>query len=161
MGFDLGIEKRNFPLRYISLRKSPKKIVHWLNQLTMKQKFELQYLLKTSPKVLESKISTPYGLAEWFCDDVYLKDGIYHFLWENVEEQAVLLEQKNNQYIRFQWLEDQENGLDTYFEISTMADSITNEITLTIQDFCAPEERQNSIMLWQQQIGNLKRLIGS
>jgi len=31
-----------------------------------KEKFELEYVLKTSPKVLDKMISTPDGLSEWF-----------------------------------------------------------------------------------------------
>jgi hypothetical protein len=127
----------------------------------MKQKFELQFLLKTSPTILESKVSTASGLGEWFCDDVTVKNGIYFFRWDIVEEEALLIEHKKQQFIRFQWVEDRDNGLETYFEIATMNDSLTQEITLTIHDFCVPEERQNSIMLWDQQIGNLRRLIGS
>ena len=45
----------------------------------MKEKFELEFLFKTSPRVLENMISTPTGLAEWFADDVNHEDDLYSF----------------------------------------------------------------------------------
>ena len=48
--------------------------------------FELEYLLKTSTKVLENMLSTPSGLSEWFADDVNIKDDIYTFVWDGSEE---------------------------------------------------------------------------
>jgi hypothetical protein len=44
-----------------------------------KIKFEQEYLIKTSPKVLNSMVMTPSGLSEWFSDDVNIKDDIYTF----------------------------------------------------------------------------------
>ena len=38
--------------------------------MTKKEQFELEYVLKTSPKVLDKLLSTPDGLSEWFADDV-------------------------------------------------------------------------------------------
>lgn len=127
----------------------------------MKQRIELQFLLKTSPKILESKISTPSGFSEWFCDDVNVRENHYFFRWDTVEEEARLISHKANHHIRFQWVTEDPEDADLYFEISTSIDSITSEISLTITDFCEPQEKQNSIMLWNQQIAKLRRLIGS
>jgi hypothetical protein len=49
-----------------------------------KEKFELEFLLRTSVKVLENMLSTPSGLSEWFADDVNVKDDIYTFIWDNM-----------------------------------------------------------------------------
>ena len=51
------------------------------NKMADKHKIELEYLLKTSPKVFENMVSTPSGLAEWFADDVNIKEDIYTFYW--------------------------------------------------------------------------------
>ena len=46
--------------------------------MAVKEKFELEYLLMTSPKVLDNMISTPSGLSEWFAEDVNIQnDGLY------------------------------------------------------------------------------------
>ncbi|MGB0194868.1 MAG: START-like domain-containing protein, partial [Schleiferiaceae bacterium] len=35
-----------------------------------KVKFELEFPLRASPKMLFPFLSSPSGLSEWFCDDV-------------------------------------------------------------------------------------------
>lgn len=127
----------------------------------MKEKFELEYLLKTSPRVLENMIASPTGLSEWFADDVSVSDDIYHFDWDGVVESARLLHHKMNSRIRFIWLEDEENGLETFFEINYQVDSMTSMVALRIIDFSEPEDLENSRMLWDQQVGDLKRLLGA
>ena len=51
-----------------------------------KEKFELEYVLKTSPKVLDKLLITPDGLSEWFAEDVIVKDEVYTFHWDGSEE---------------------------------------------------------------------------
>ena len=127
----------------------------------MKEKFELEYLLKTSPRVLENMIGTPSGLSEWFADDVNAHDDIFSFDWDGTIEEARLLHHKMNSRIRFIWLEDEENGLDTFFEINYQVDSMTSMVALRIIDFSEPEDLENSKMLWDQQVNVLKRLLGA
>ena len=76
----------------------------------MKEKFELEFLFKTSPRVLENMISTPGGLAEWFADDVNNEDDLYSFEWDGNIEQANLLFNKNNSKVRFKWVNDDDDG---------------------------------------------------
>ena len=127
----------------------------------MKEKFELQYLFKTSPKILENKITSASGLGEWFADDVNIKDEHYFFTWDGYDEEAKLLSIKLNQHIKFQWISDIEEGLDTYVEMSFTVDAMTNAISLLITDFAYPEDRDSSILMWEQQIQKLRRLIGA
>jgi len=61
-----------------------------------KEKYELEYLLKTSIKVLDNIVSTPSGLSEWFADDVNIKDDVYTFIRDGSEEEAKLISKKNN-----------------------------------------------------------------
>jgi len=100
----------------------------------MKEKYKLEFLLKTSPRVLEKLISTPDGLADWFADDVRVHDDLYTFEWDGNAEVARLLQIKLNNKIRFQWLADEDDGLDTYFELSYVVDPMTNSVILHITD---------------------------
>ena len=127
----------------------------------MKEKFELEYLLKTSPRVLENMIASPTGLSEWFADDVNVRDGKYFFLWDGFEEEAVLLSHKANQHIRFQWQSDIDEALDTYFELAFSLDPMTQAIILIVTDFAEAEEKDSSILVWEQQLQKLRRLIGA
>ena len=126
-----------------------------------KEKFELEYLLKTSPKVLDNMISTPGGLSEWFSDDVNIKDEVYTFFWDGSEEMARLITKKSGAKIRWQWLDDEDEDLDTFFEMRYEVDPMTKAVIFTVTDFAEPSEQEEVIRLWENQIGDLKRILGA
>ncbi len=127
----------------------------------MKEKYKLEFLLKTSPRVLDKLISTPDGLGDWFADDVRVNDDIYTFEWDGNAEDARLVQLKMNSKIRFQWLEDEQEGLDTYFELAYIVDPMTNSVILHITDFATAADQESSAALWNQAISDLKRIIGA
>ncbi|MEN9968524.1 MAG: hypothetical protein RIR94_702 [Bacteroidota bacterium] len=127
----------------------------------MKEKYKLEFLLKTSPRVLDKLISTPDGLGDWFADDVRVNDDIYTFEWDGNAENARLVQLKMNSKIRFQWLEDEDAGLDTYFELAYIVDPMTNSVILHITDFATASDQESSAALWHQAINDLKRIIGA
>lgn len=126
-----------------------------------KEKFELEYLLRTSVKVLENMVTTPSGLSEWFCDDVNIKDDIFTFIWDGSEEDAKLINKKSGSKIRWQWVEDEEDGIESYFELRYDVDPMTKAVILTITDYAENDELDESHALWDQQISNLKRILGA
>lgn len=126
-----------------------------------REKYEMDFLLKTSIKSLDNMVSTPSGLSEWFADDVNIKDDIYTFIWDGSEEEARLLSKKNNAKVRWQWLEDEEEGLDTYFELRYEIDPMTKSVILTLTSFAEPDEVEESRFLWEGQIQQLKRKLGA
>ena len=127
----------------------------------MKEKFELEYLLKTSIRVLDNMIGSPSGLSEWFADNVTVRDDIYSFEWDGTIEEARLIQRKMNSKMKFKWLDDEENGDDYYFEINFEVDSMTSTVSLHVVDFAEPGEIESAKMLWEQQINDLKRIIGA
>jgi uncharacterized protein YndB with AHSA1/START domain len=124
----------------------------------MKQKFELEYPMHTSPEILFTRLSTPGGLSEWFADDVNLDGKIYTFFWGKTEQQAEAIMRKDCKYIRFRWLED--NGDKTYFEFRIIRDDLTGDVSLLITDFSEEDEKNDFIDLWDTQIAKLKHAIG-
>ena len=126
-----------------------------------KERFELEFLLKTSPKVLDNMISTPSGLSEWFAEDVNIKNEVYTFIWDGSEEEARLVNKKVNSRIKFQWIEDEEDDLDTFFELRYEIDPMTKMVVLTVTDFAEPDEVEESQRFWENQIGELKRTLGA
>ena len=122
-------------------------------------KYSLEYPVKTSISLLYKKLSTPSGLSEWFADNVNIKDKILTFYWEGSEEQAKILSQKKGEFIRYQWLEDE--GEEKYFEFSIQIDDMTKDIALIVTDFAEDEEdKEEGILLWNKEIGNLKNALG-
>ncbi|MCH1479829.1 START-like domain-containing protein [Crocinitomicaceae bacterium] len=127
----------------------------------MKEKFELEFLLKTSLRVLDNMIGSPSGLSEWFADNVTVRDDMYSFEWDGAIEEARLLTRKMNSKMKFRWIEDEDNGDDFYFEMNIDIDPMTGIASLKVVDYGFPEDIESAKMLWEQQISDLKRIIGA
>jgi len=123
-------------------------------------KFEMEFPIKVSQKLLFQYISTPSGLSEWFSDNVNSRGEIFIFIWDDSEESAKLIRKTNNEKIQFQWLEDEDT--DYYFELRIQFDEITKDVSLIVTDFAeAEDEVEESKLLWTNQIGDLKKVLGS
>lgn len=120
-------------------------------------KFELEYTLNTSPKVLFNRLSTPSGIAEWFADNVNMKDSIYTFIWEGSEQKAELLQKKDLKYVRFRWLDEDDKE---FFEFKIRQDELTGDVALLITDFAMEDEKDDAVDLWDSQISELKHALG-
>jgi uncharacterized protein YndB with AHSA1/START domain len=125
----------------------------------MRSKFELEYNLNCSPKVLFTRLSTPEGLSEWFADEVNADGDLFTFSWNNSESKAKLSALKENKLVRFEWA-GMENDESNYFEFRINLEELTNELALIIIDFAEAEEKEDSIYLWDSQINDLKRALG-
>ena len=122
-------------------------------------KYSLEYPIKTSISLLYKRLSTASGLSEWFADNVNIKNNILTFYWEGSEEQAIVLKQEKQKFIRYQWLEDE--GEEKYFEFSIQIDEMTKDIALIVTDFAENEEdKEEGILLWNKEIENLKNALG-
>ena len=95
----------------------------------MREKFELEYTLNCSSKVLFSRLSTPEGLSEWFADNVNVEGDLFTFVWNNSESRARLSALKENKLVRFEWLtlDDEEAN---YFEFRISIDELTGDLAL-------------------------------
>jgi hypothetical protein len=124
-----------------------------------KIKFELEYLLKTSPKVLETMLSTPSGLSEWFADNVNVKGDIFTFIWEDSRQDARFHMDKTHHKFRFEWIDDDQNENEHFFELSYSVDPLTNAVILTISDYAESDELEASQLLWEQLVSDLRRTL--
>ena len=123
-------------------------------------KFEMEFPIKVSQKLLFQYISTPSGLSEWFADNVNSRGEIFIFIWDDSEESAKLIRKINNEKIQFQWLDDEET--DYYFELRIQFDEITKDVSLIVTDFAEDEEEvEESKLLRTNQISHLKKVLGS
>lgn len=125
----------------------------------MKLKYELEYTLNCSPKVLFSRLSTPDGLSEWFADKVNVNGDLFTFFWNKTEQKARLSALKENKLVRFEWLSNGGRG-SNYFEFRINIEELTGDVALIITDFAEAEDKEDSIYLWDCQIQDLKRLLG-
>ena len=125
-----------------------------------KVKFQLEIPLNSSKGVLFNCISTPSGLAEWFCDDVNIKKDVHIFFWDGSEESARMVSKKKDEFVKFRWLEAEEEGEDTFFELRIRVDDLTGENALVITDFADDDEVEDAQDLWHAQVNELRRVLG-
>ena len=125
-----------------------------------KQKYQLEFEVKSSPKVLYSHLSTASGLEEWFADRVNIQEGDFIFHWEGSEARAKMVNKKENQYVRYKWVNDEAKD-DSYFQFEIQLDEITSDVALIVTDFATAEEKEEEVLLWNSQIHNLMHVIGS
>lgn len=119
----------------------------------------MEFPVHSSVKILFNQISSPSGLSEWFADNVNLKGKNYTFFWDGDEQEAEFISKKNNQGIKFRWLDE---PADTYFELKIVVDDITQDVSLIVTDFAEDEEdEEEAKLLWEKQIEKLRQSIGS
>ena len=126
-----------------------------------KIKFELEFLIQASPQLLYQYMHTPSGLSEWFADNVNARTEKYSFIWDDSEEEALLLRKKPNEFVRFRWLNGDDDQDDCYFEMQIVVDEINKDVSIVVIDFAEEDEVEETKMLWESQIGDLKQVLGS
>jgi len=122
-----------------------------------KVKFQLEYEVKSSPKILFSFLHEPNALAQWFADDVSFKDGIYEFSWDDEQHSAKLMNSKENKLVKYKWLDDDPY----YFEMEIVQDELTNDVALAITDFAWEDNLDDRKLIWNNQIEYLQSVIGA
>jgi len=129
--------------------------------MSAKKSFSIEYDFHASKQMLFQYLSTPSGLGEWFADNVNSRGENFSFIWDDSEENAKLIQKKNNERARFQWEEDEEEGNPYYFEFKIQVDDITNDVSLIVTDFAEEDEMEEAKMLWDNLISSLKQILGS
>lgn len=123
-----------------------------------KQKLKMEFQMRSSPKILYGFLSTPSGLADWFADDVTVREGVYTFHWDGDEQQAKMTHKRDNQIVRYKWLNETE---DSFIEFEIATDELTSDVALMVTDFADEDDIEETQRLWESQIQNLRHLIGS
>ena len=123
-----------------------------------KKKFTIEYEIKSSPRILYSFLNEPNGLAQWFADDVTVRDQVYTFTWDDEQQKAKLVNTKENKIVRFKWLDDEPQ---CYFEMEIVQDELTNDVALSITDFAAEDAIPERRLIWDNQIQYLISVLGA
>ena len=126
-----------------------------------KIRYELEFPLNSSPQLLYQYISTPSGLQEWFADNVNSRGEFFTFIWDDVSENARLSSKKSGEKVKFKWVDEDRKDTEYYFELRILEDEITKDVSLMVIDFAIEDELEESFFLWENQISDLKHVIGS
>ena len=125
--------------------------------MSEKKKFNIEYEIKSSPRILYTFLNEANGLTQWFADDVSVRDQIYTFTWDDEKQNAKLVAVKENKLVRFKWLDDEPQ---CYFEMEIIQDELTNDVALSITDFATEETIAELKDIWDNQIDYLISTIG-
>jgi hypothetical protein len=124
----------------------------------MKVKYVLEYPMNCSTLLLYPRISTPGGLSEWFADNVVVEGKYFVFYWDGTRQKAEVKLKKDNAYMRFHWVDDEDES--TFFEFRILIDELTNDLALVVTDFVEEGEKIDAIDLWNSQLSVLKHCVG-
>ena len=123
-------------------------------------KITLEFILKASPTLLYQFFTSPSELIRWFCDDVEVQgETLYTFSWGGYPEIARLIEDIEDELVRFEWVDEDREG--EYLEYRISQSPVTSETILEITDFCDEDEVREQKALWESQIKALKKETGS
>lgn len=123
-----------------------------------KQKFTLEYPVRCSPTILYEFLATSNGLGEWFAEHVDERDGKFYFGWNGSYEEAEVVEQEEESFIRFHW---EGAPKEEYFEFRIDKSEITNQTILVITDFAEKRDIKDQSQLWDYQVKDLFHRLGN
>jgi len=120
--------------------------------------FTTEFLFRASPTILYRFITTPSCLIRWFCDEVDITGEIYTFVWDGAEEIAEMIDDIEDERVRFKW-EDADSD-EEFLEFRFSRSPVTGETILEIEDYCDEDEVKEQMDLWASQIKQLKQETG-
>ena len=124
-----------------------------------KTKYTIEFPIRASAHMIYQYFSEASCLDEWFADEVNRRDDIYTFSWDGVEEEARLLGYETQEFMRFKWLENDDE--EVYFEFRIEVDALTKDVSLIVTDFADEDELEEQKLFWENQIEELKHTIGA
>ncbi len=121
-------------------------------------KIDLEFIFRASPAILYKFFTTPACLTRWFCDEVDIQDDTFTFIWNGAEEVAHMVDDIEEERVRFKWDDPEKEG--EYLEFRMYKSPVTSETILEITDFCDDDEVDDQRQLWESQVKVLRQETG-
>ena len=129
-----------------------------------KQKFVGEYQINASRKILLPYLSTATGLCQWFADDVNINniDKTLIFIVDGDERIAKIDSIKNNRYVKFRFLNDDEKPKDNdTLEFRLEINELTQSVFVRVIEYTETDDLEESYQIWDNLLSQLKVIIGS
>jgi len=120
-------------------------------------KLEMEFIFKASPSILYKFLTAPECLVLWFSDGADVTDDSYVFSWEGSEEEAILVDDIEEERLRFRFVDSDEGE---YLEFRLYKSDITLQTILEITDFSDKGGEKEQQDLWAVQMSQLKIVCG-
>ncbi len=121
-------------------------------------KVDLEYIFRASPTILYNFVTTNTCLVRWYCDEVDITNDVYTFHWAGSQERAFMIDDIEDERVRFEWEESGEDN--EYLEFRMYKSAVTNDTILEITDFCDDDEVDEINSVWRLLIEKLKHECG-
>lgn len=121
-------------------------------------RLDMEFIFRASPTILYTFMTTPACLVRWYCDEVDITNDVYTFYWSGSSEVAYLLDDIEDERVRFEW-EDADDP-NEFLEFRMYKSDITNETIVEITDFCDEDETQEIKDLWSTLMVDLRKECG-
>jgi uncharacterized protein YndB with AHSA1/START domain len=116
--------------------------------------FKMEFIFRASPTIVYQFLTTPACLVRWFCDEVDISGTNYTFFWDGDEQVATLVEDWEDELLRFEWHDAP--SANEYLEFRISKSGITEETVLLITDFCDANDLKMAQQLWESQIAQMR-----
>jgi uncharacterized protein YndB with AHSA1/START domain len=123
-----------------------------------------EYQINASRKMLFPYLSTATGLCQWFADDVNINniDKTMIFILDGEERIAVIDSIKNNRYVKFRFLNEEEKPKENdTLEFRLEINELTQSVFVRVEEFTSTDDLEESYQIWENLLSQLKEIIGA
>jgi len=126
-----------------------------------KNKFQTEFEINASKKMLYPYIYSASGLAQWLADDVNInEDKVYNFIWEEEDHMYRMAAHRTNSFVKFESIDEDDEEDPNYFELRLEMNELTQTVFIRIVDYSDNPDDEELQDLWESMIFNLKEIVG-
>lgn len=129
-----------------------------------KNKFEYEFEINASKKMLYPYLSTASGLARWYADDASIdEDKIFHFTWEDKDHKAMKVNHRNNSYVRFEFISNEaisDEEEPDYVEFKIETNDMTETTFIKVVEYTEFDDYDEQTEVWENLLTTLKETVG-
>lgn len=126
-------------------------------------KYNAEFELRASTRIIYPYISTAGGLAQWFADDVIIRpDKKFVFLWDDEDYVSELVSTRNNKSAKFEFTEYSDDEVTSSIELTLETNELTQTVYLHIIDETGFFDSEEEFMeIWEGAVDSLKQVLGA
>ena len=128
-----------------------------------KQKFVGEFEINASKAMLFPYLSTASGLSQWFADDVNIDsfNKTLIFILDGEERVARIESLKNNQYVKFEFVNEDDGDDQDFMEFRLEINELTQSVFTKVTEYTETDDLDESHQIWENLLSNLKEIIGA
>lgn len=131
--------------------------------VAVKHRFEREFSINASPRILFPYIASAAGLAQWFCDDAHAEHGQpLTLVWDKQKHYAEVAAERPGRSIRYVFRDEPQQVPDAdanYLDFALEASRITHEVFLRVTDYSTQVDEHEQLELWEGLVERLRQQV--